>query len=337
MKLKMMSKLISVLIITVVFMTACGAGGGTSAGGGMAFEAPAAAPAAPMTDAASVVESPAHAADGGLALRSQAEVSFDDFYMDVEFVEEALGDWDTDVGSDVFGSAALLERMVVRTASLFMETDRFDYTVSGIERTIDNFGGFIENSSRRITRRQGESFWHVDYVLRVPVDHFDTVNRYIMTFGDVVNFSTTSEDVTLQFQDITSRLRIREEEERRLLTMIENTDDLSELIRLETRLANLRIIMERYTRRMTELDHLASFSTIHLSLSEVSEKSEIIPYGDNFFVRMTTAFDSSIEFSLALLEGIAILAATLVLPLVILAVPVLIGLFIIKKARRRTH
>ena len=215
-----------------------------------------------------------------------------------------------------------------------METDRFEYTVSGIERTVNNFGGFVESSSRHIIRRQGEDIWHADYVLRVPVDHFDMVNRYIMAFGEVVNFSTTSEDVTLQFQDLTSRLRIREEEERRLLTMIENTNDLNELIRLETRLANLRIVMERYSRRMTELDHLAGFSTIHLSLTETSEKSAIIPYDYNFFIRMTTAFGSSVDFSFALLEGMAILVAMLALPLAILAVPVLAGLIIVRRMRR---
>ena len=321
----MMNKLTPVLIIIAVFITACGAPDRAvgEMAGGTAPQA-VAAPAAPEAPAAE--------------LTVQTEIFSGDFYMDMDFAEEAWGDtWDTEVRSNIFENISLLDRMVIRTASLFMETGRFEYTVSNIERTIDNFGGFIESSNQHTIRRQGEDLWRADYVLRVPVDHFDTVNRYIMTFGEVVSFSTTSEDVTLQFQDLTSRLRIREEEERRLLRMIENTDDLAERIRLETRLANLRIVMERYNRRMTELDHLASFSTIHLSLAEVSEKPVISPYDDNFFIRITTAFGSSIDFSLALLEGIAILAAMLVLPLAILAVPILSGLLIVKRMRRHTN
>ena len=64
-KIKTMSKLIPILIIIIVFITACGA-----ADGGMA------APQAPMVEAPAA-ELTAQGAYGGWDL----EVSFDDFYM----------------------------------------------------------------------------------------------------------------------------------------------------------------------------------------------------------------------------------------------------------------
>jgi hypothetical protein len=138
----------------------------------------------------------------------------------------------------------------------------------------------------------------------------------------------------MQFQDIESRLNIREEEERRILAMIESTGSLEELIRLEARLGDLRLAIERYRRRMMEIDHMASFSTIDLMLSEVSEDEAIVPLDASFGDRMAAGFQGSVEFSLRLLEGVAMLAAMVALPLFIISLPVLAAFFIIRRINR---
>jgi len=292
-----MKKLFKLLLILTVLtvISACGSGDRTYGGGSVAMApAPAAAPAAPAVDSADV----------GFTMESAAQTNF-------------------------------LDRMVIRNAHLSMETERFDRTVHEVERIVEIYGGFIESSNHWLShaRDREEAFWFADFTLRVPVDHFDAANRDIKALGLVVSFSTTSEDVTMQFQDLESRLRIREEEERRILTMIENTTDLDELIRLETRLANLRIVMERYQRHKTEIDHLASFSTIHLSLREVeSEDATAILQVDSFTNRMTTAFSDSIEFSLALIEGFVVLIAAVILPIAIIAAPILLVLYLRKRS-----
>jgi len=225
----------------------------------------------------------------------------------------------------------VLDRMVVRNAHIHMETERFDRTIHEIERIVEIYGGFIESSSRQLWHQRDGERWHADYTLRVPVDYFDHANRDIMALASVINFSTSSEDVTMQFQDIESRLNIRREEERRILVMLENTTALDELIRLEGRLSNVRLAMERYRRRMSEIDHLASFSTIHLSLMEVESEGETIIAEDSFFTRMGAAFGGSVEFTLTLLEGAAMLVAVLVLPLGLLALPVLAVVYFVRK------
>ena len=304
-----------VLLLTLIVFTACGSGPDASAPVPPNAEAPAAAPAAPDQGAAA----------------GYAETF--PFSADSETV--VWGAYEEDSLAYTGQLFALHDRMVIRNAHLSMETMDFENTANSIEAVIASYGGFIESSNRWMVTVQDTDFWNAEYTLRVPVEHFDEANGRIMALGHVVSFSTSSEDVTMQFQDMEGRLSIREEEERRILAMIENTDDLADLITLEVRLANLRITMEGYRRSMSEIDHLASFSTISLFLREVTGEDGIMPTWDGFSGRMASAFGSSVSFSLSLIEGFAVLIATIILPLAVLAAPVLIVVLVVKRITKR--
>jgi len=303
--------------------------------------------AAPGVPAASAPQRQLYMPAGDMALNVATEadifVTSDDMefwsYGSMEVSEEEAFDIDflADGGVARF-STSQLERMIVRNASLSLQTIEFARATAEIDRLIMIYGGFVEDSQQwLVTRRDGESFWNAHYTLRVPVEYFDIVNRDLMALGEVVAFSTFSEDVTMRFSDMESRLRIRQEEERRLLAMIDSTEDLGELIRLETRLANLLITIDSIQRSMTELDHLASFATIHLHLEEVDEDDgKIVPYIDSFSDRIVAAFGGSIEFSVLLLEGFAIFLAAVILPITVIGL-IIFGVFLLVRRAIRSR
>ena len=336
-----MTKLIviSSLIIAVLLISACGS----------------AAPSrnyAPAMPAAAAPEAPAGgmlrhsfglAADAPVATEQHMSIATEFIEQEAMWYGESVEFDAMYMGMDLTSSRINIEfidRMIVRSASITTETSEFSRTVNEVERIVAIYGGFIENSSQWLARmhtRTGiEEFWQASYTLRVPVDYFDMVNRDLMALGNPVDFFTSSDDVTMQFADMESRLRIRQEEERRILAMIEVTTELEELIRLETRLADLRIVLDGHQRRMTELDHLASFSTIHLSIIEVMEDdyTVIAPYVDSFGDRIAEAFGASLEFSIVLLEGFAIFVAAVILPLSVIGLLVFVVIIIVRKALR---
>lgn len=308
--MKMPSKLIAFLAAVIIF-AACGAGdrnfaityGDAAAGAPIPLELP-------VTDSVEV---------------EMWAVDVDDAYFNMH------SGW----GYATEMETQALDRMVIRNANISLETTDFENTADSVEVIIANYGGFIENSNRWMFTMDGEDFWIADYTLRVPVNYFDTVNRLLMALGRVINFGSSSEDITRQFQDMESRLNIRLEEERRLLAMIENAGSLEDLINLEARLADLRITIESLRRSMTDMDHLAAFSTIHLILHEVSEDGGIIPTWEGFDNRLISAFVSSIAFTASLIEGFAVLIAYIILPLALLAVPVSIVLLVMKRIRSK--
>ena len=269
------------------------------------------------------------------------EVWLDDMEWDVAVEEEGA------FRLNMYGAAAysmaeiqadvLANRRVIRNSSISMETDDFINTSETVEIIIASYGGFIENSNRWMFTVNDEDFWMAEYTLRVPVDNFDTVNRLISALGTVTHFSSTSEDVTLRFQDLESRLNIRLEEERRLLAMIENAEELEDLINLEARLADLRITIESLRRSMTDMDHLAAFSTIHLHLREVSEEGGILPVWHGFNDRLISAFGDSFIFSVAMIEGFLVFIAYIILPALLIFIPVLIVLLVMRKIKNNKN
>jgi len=300
------------LIIFAVLLAACGGGSVTYA---------------PVPEAAPV------AAEAPRSLLAETQIAWD---MDVDFnmTEESFTSWSYDIALSPTPApnTILDERMVIRNSNISLDVSDFNGTVVTIEEIINSYGGFVENADQW-QFFENRLLWQGNFTLRVPVAHFDTVNGLITELGHVTNFSAWSEDVTLQFTDMQSRLAVREEEERRILSVLESTDDLEILIELEARLANTRIVLERYRRRMTELDHLASFSTITVWLREASENEYVFSIFDGFTGRIASAFSNSVSLGFMFLEGIGVVIAALAVPVSLMAVFALIVYRIFKKAK----
>lgn len=240
------------------------------------------------------------------------------------------------------------QRRVIRNSDIAVETLLFDETISNLERIVATNGGFVETSSQRLVARGDSELWMAEFTIRVPVDRFDYANQNLSGLGQVTRFTTNSEDVTMLFLDLQSRLAIREEEERRVEAMLNAATNLQDVLALERQLSDLRVVVDRYRRRMTEIDRLASFSTIRLSIREVVEiieyEDEYIPYvpsyvpeeppiDDGFGSRIAAAFGSSLGFSIFLFEAVAMVFVSLLPPAAFLAIPAL-GVFILVKRLR---
>ena len=222
-------------------------------------------------------------------------------------------------------------RMIIRSADMGLSTYDFEGTVTGIERIMTNRGGFIENAHQRMEPAAHDNtllLWRAEFVLRVPVGLFDQVNRELVALAQVRRFSTISEDVTLEFNDLGSRLRIREEELRRVELMLEAAENLTDIINLEAQVTTLRLAVDAYQRRMTEIDQLASFSTIRMVVYEVVEIEEaeedevyypIAYYDDTFGSRFSKAFFASVDFITVVLTNVAVFLALVGLPVILIA------------------
>ncbi|MCL1863835.1 MAG: DUF4349 domain-containing protein [Defluviitaleaceae bacterium] len=307
---------ITAISILLFILVACGSGSDESAAMG-------GAPMAGGGDVLHVEEAPIPLADS----------AWSGAYGVAENIESS---WET---PDIHLPTAV-ERRVIRNSEIALETLDFGDTVSRVERIVEMSGGFVESSAHRsMTTRDGEIFWSGDYVIRTPVARFDEVNGEIAELGSVVHFTTASEDVTMMFLDLQSRLHIREEEERRVEAMRDAATDLRDLLTLERELSDLRVVVDRYRRRMTEIDQLASFSTIRLTIIEVEEiiyiPAPLPPPDDSFGTRLANAFRASANFGAMLFEVVAILVVSLIIPLSVLAIPSFGGYLIYKKVRRK--
>jgi len=278
----------------------------------------------------------------GLLERQDPDLTGDDTLPPLEYQELDLPDPTptTDMSA--------LQRMIIRSADMGISTYYFEETVTGIEDIAALRGGFIENSRQWMQPAAHDEtvlVWRAEFVLRVPVGLFDQVNRELVALAQVRHFNASSQDVTMEFNNLTSRLQIREEEKRRLEVMLDMATDLTDIIRLESQLTTLQLAVDAYSRRLTEIDQLASFSTIRLTVYETvvipepedeeyeeEEEEEYYPvYIDGFGTRFLAALNASLDFVVMVLTGIAMFFAWVGLPILLVGAIGFVVYWVLKK------
>ena len=189
-------------------------------------------------------------------------------------------------------------RKLIRSASMTLETLHFDQTIADVTALVSRLGGYMES-----TRIEGESAYSsysnersAEFIARVPVSSFDTVQEELAQFGSVRERSENAEDVTDQYYDVQAELDALKIQQERLLTMMEQADKMEDLIALEEALTNVRTRINERTSAIRRYDGLIEYATIRLSINEVVEYSERIEKPATFGQRIAETFKGSLDF-----------------------------------------
>jgi len=326
-------KKISLLLALILFIVACAGSSDEMDFAASADIAPQ-APPVPQASAPALTEEAFFRAS--VASDGVWEMEVDEWSADLEFPSEP----EPSGGSATFQPTILpAQRLIIRSADMSLRTYYFDETIADIEQIIANRGGFIEDSRMWMDPARHDRsimLWRAEYTLRVPVGLFDQTNRELSALAQILRFSTSSVDATMEFNDLASRIRIREEELRRVELMLDAATEISDIIDLEARVTGLRLAVDAYRRRMTEIDQLAGFSTIRMMVYEAVEiEEEEIYYPieeeDSFGTRILGAFSASANFMTTVFTGLAMFLAWVGLPAVLIGGVVFIVYKVLKK------
>lgn len=237
------------------------------------------------------------------------------------------------VGSDTVAS----DRKIVKTVDLSLECYDYTATASSVTDAADVVGGYVESCEEYGTSmlssdsRVGR---HGRYTVRVPADKLDEFTAAI-SGGDVnvLSRSESTEDITDSYYDTESRISSLRTQLERLEQLLGEASDVSTMLDIESRLAEVRYELESYQSTMQRYEKRIAYSTVNISITEVrvySEQSE-----DSFAQRIGKAFASSwADF----VDGLGNFAVGLVYVfpvLLLLAVIAVIVVLIVRSARRR--
>lgn len=242
---------------------------------------------------------------------------------------------------DATDSDETVREKVIYTASLSVETKKFDQATASIEAMVETYGGYIQDSTI-----SGDSWYNDDgtttvvnryawYTLAVPVESFEEFLRQAGEIGNVTAENRNAENVTSQYMDTEARLQSLEVQEERLLAMMKETDDIESLIALEERLSEVTYEMESYERKLQNWDRRIAYSTVNVELREVASYTQTAAVNRSFVEKLTDALSDgwttfvygAEDFVLGIAEGLPML--------VILAVVILLVLVVGKKLYNR--
>lgn len=254
--------------------------------------------------------------------------------VDVEF-EKA--DSLTGIGNltDDITNPILDERKIIRSANLTIEVENFDTAFSSIETIITGIGFVQEtniNTDRVYDNGEVKFYRSGTIVLRVDRSRFDSVLNKLRGIGDVYNYTTTGEDVTEQYYDIESRLRLLKLEQEKIEAYLAKLSDLDEIFKAESKLTDIRYQIESLTGKLNKLSSLVDLSTITINLYEKRPGSEAKPltYGEKLLESLKESLLNVVEF----LGDLLLFIVSAIPALILLGLLILIGVAVYRRITR---
>ena len=182
---------------------------------------------------------------------------------------------------DASGTPLLPEgRKLIRNITMQVETEEFDKMISGINAKLSEAGGYIEQSdiSGTSLNYRGEPVpRYGNITARIPNDKLERFVGAVSDSGNVTNKSESTQDVTLQYSDVESRKKSLEIEQERIWQFLEKAESIDTVITLEQRLSDIRYQLESMESQLRLYDNQVDYSTVYLSISEVTAYTPVTP------------------------------------------------------------
>ena len=206
----------------------------------------------------------------------------EDMVMEEAAVEEAF-EMETAATAGVETNAEISEtaqvnRKLIRTFDMQIETKEFDAVLSGIQTKVQELGGYIEQSSLDSGSAYYSSYnRYSNMTVRIPSDKLDGFINEVKETANVTYISESTEDITLRYVDVESRKIALETERDRLLELLEKAETVEDIITIEGRLSEVRYQLESYTSQLRTMDNQVDYSTVHINIHEVQRETNVEP------------------------------------------------------------
>ncbi|MCH8814532.1 MAG: DUF4349 domain-containing protein [Chloroflexi bacterium] len=170
-------------------------------------------------------------------------------------------------GSQLSG---LLDRKIIRTATLDLTVEDVAGGMQEVERIANTAGGFVSGSSLSVINPGSEDEERRQtgtVTIRVPSAAYASVMNQLRGIAtEIESESSDTSEVTAEYTDLESRLRTLEATEERYLELLTRADTIPDILTMEDRLNSVRFEIEQVLGRLNLLDDLSDLSTITVRL-----------------------------------------------------------------------
>jgi hypothetical protein len=233
---------------------------------------------------------------------------------------------------DTAATEVTIERLVIRTASMDLIVPTTEEAMAQVQDLVEELGGYIVSQNTY----QYQDGVQADITLRVPSESFDTALDELREMATtVVHESISGQDVTEEYVDLDSRLRHLEAVEEQLLEFLEEAEDTEAVLAVYEQLSYTQQEIEQVTGRMEYLRDQASMATITVNLTPDALAQPLEVSGWNLSGTAREALEVLLDILEGLVKGLIFVVIAVLPTLLILALPVAGGFFLVRWIVRR--
>ena len=159
------------------------------------------------------------------------------------------------------------QRQIIYTATMRVGVFNVEEAVARAELLPEKYGGWVH------ARRN-------DYVqMKIPAARLEEVMAAVAKIGRVEDRQLDAQDVTAEFVDLQSRLKVLRRTQKQLLELLEKAKTVEETLKVREALDRVTMELEVAQGRMRQLKNMIAFSTLSVTFAE--QAPHVITEGQN--------------------------------------------------------
>ena len=203
------------------------------------------------------------------AKASDMETSSSDMKFEDNAMEETGDFIEYDTATDSASANVSTNRKIIEKVYMDVETKEFDDLLSKIYDEVEKAGGYIERSSVSGNSYSYDGNRYADFTIRVPSEKSDGFTEFVSYNSTVTNKEIVTDDVTLSYVDMESRVSALETEKEALEKLLADAEALEDIIKIQDRLTDVIYEIESYKSQLRTYDNLIDYTTIGINVREV--------------------------------------------------------------------
>ena len=175
-------------------------------------------------------------------------------------------------------NASVTNQKLIKRVTINAETEDLQGLLPQLTEKITELGGYVQTQELYNGKQSVYySSRSLNMTVRIPAERLSEFTGQVEGISNVVSYSETAEDVTLQYVDTESRVKALQVEQERLLELIAKAEDMETLLKIQDRLTDVRYELERYASQLRLLDNQVNFATVYLYITQVEIYTEVEP------------------------------------------------------------
>lgn len=169
--------------------------------------------------------------------------------------------------ADTAAAAAQKQPMLIKRVDMTIKTMHFDAVVDHVQQLTEAAGGRVDYYSQYGDHTEN-ALRNASFTLRIPADQVDSFVENAEIEGNITSYSSHVEDAGDRYYDLAARLETQQKKMVRLQELLAQATDVSDLIEIESSIADTQYLIDLYTGQMQGIEDDVAYSTVTVYVQE---------------------------------------------------------------------